>query len=161
MENPVLVEVTRGPIVESFHRGSVAIVDGDGRLVFGVGDIERPSFPRSAVKPFQALPFVESGAADRFGFGDAELALSMASHNAEPRHVETARAMLAAAGLDEGCLACGPHWPADTPIRASCTAAEKSPVVFTTTARASTPAFSALASLPVPIPAAMRRRSIR
>lgn len=111
MENPVLVEVTRGPIVESFHRGSVAIVDGDGRLVFGVGDIERPSFPRSAVKPFQALPFLESGAADRFGFGNAELALSMASHNAEPRHVETARAMLAAAGLDEGCLACGPHWP--------------------------------------------------
>lgn len=112
MENPVLVEVTRGPIVESFHRGSVAIVDGDGHLLFGVGDIERPSYPRSAVKPFQALPFVESGAADRLGFGDAELALAMASHNAEPRHVETVRAMLSAAGLDESCLACGPHWPA-------------------------------------------------
>jgi L-asparaginase II len=111
MDNPVLVEVTRGSVVESRHRGSVAIVDGDGRLVFSLGDIEMPSFPRSAVKPFQALPFVESGAADRFGFGDAELALSMASHNAEARHVDTVRAMLAAAGLDEGCLACGPHWP--------------------------------------------------
>lgn len=111
MDNPVLVEVTRGTVVESRHRGSVAIVDGDGRLVFGLGDIEMPSFPRSAVKPFQALPFVESGAADRFGFGDAELALSMASHNAEARHVDTVRAMLGAAGLDEGCLACGSHWP--------------------------------------------------
>lgn len=112
MENPVLVEVTRGPLVESIHRGSLAVVDGDGRIVFSVGDIDKPSFPRSAVKPFQALPFVESGAADRFGFGDAELALSMASHNAEPRHVETVRAMLGAAGLDDSCLACGPHWPA-------------------------------------------------
>lgn len=112
-DNPVLVEVTRGGVVESRHRGAVAIVDGDGRLVFSVGDIDLPSFPRSAVKPFQALPFVESGAADRYGFGDAELALAMASHNGEARHVAVARSMLSRAGLDEGCLECGPHWPFD------------------------------------------------
>lgn len=111
MTEPVLVEVTRGPVVESHHRGAIAVVDGDGRLVAALGDIDRPSFPRSAVKPFQALPLIESGAADRFGFGDAELALAMASHNGEARHLAVARSMLARAGLDEGCLECGPHWP--------------------------------------------------
>ncbi|WP_181702016.1 asparaginase [Chthonobacter albigriseus] len=111
MDNPVLVEVTRGNVVESRHRGAIAVVDGDGRLVLGVGDIERPVFPRSAVKAFQALPLIESGAADRYGFGNAELALAISSHNGEERHVETARRMLAAAGLDEGCLECGPQWP--------------------------------------------------
>jgi L-asparaginase II len=111
MTNPVLIEVTRGPVVESRHRGAIAILDGDGRLVAGLGDIDRPSFPRSAVKPLQALPLIESGAADRFGFGDAELALAMASHNGEARHLAVARSMLSRAGLDEGCLECGPHWP--------------------------------------------------
>ena len=111
MTEPVLVEVTRGPVVESHHRGAIAVVDGDGRLVAALGDIDRPSFPRSAVKPFQALPLIESGAADRFGFGEAELALAMASHNGEARHLAVARSMLARAGLDEGCLECGPHWP--------------------------------------------------
>lgn len=111
MANPVLVEVTRGKVVESRHRGAIAVVDGDGRVVEAIGDVERPVFPRSATKAFQALPLIESGAADRYGFGDAELALAISSHNAEPRHVETARAMLARAGLDEGCLECGPQWP--------------------------------------------------
>lgn len=111
MTDPVLVEVTRGGTVESRHRGAVAVVDAAGRVVYAAGDVARPVFPRSTVKAFQALPLVESGAADRFGFGDAELALAIASHNGEPRHVATARWMLAAAGLHEGCLECGPQWP--------------------------------------------------
>lgn len=111
MSNPVLVDVLRGPVVESRHRGALAVVDAAGRIVAAAGDVERPVFPRSAVKAFQALPLIESGAADRFGFGDRELALAISSHNGEARHVETARAMLAAAGLDETCLACGAQWP--------------------------------------------------
>ena len=111
MTNPVLVEVTRGDVVESAHRGAVAVYDADGRPVLEIGDTERPVFPRSAVKAIQALPFVESGAADACGFGDRELALACASHSGEPDHVELARSMLAKADLDETALECGAHWP--------------------------------------------------
>ncbi|WP_376705079.1 asparaginase [Mesorhizobium sp. ISC25] len=111
MTNPVLVEVLRGAIVESAHRGAVAVFDADGKAVWEIGDTAQPVFPRSAVKAIQALPLVESGAADAYGFGDRELALACASHSGEPPHVELARAMLAKAGLDETALECGAHWP--------------------------------------------------
>ena len=111
MSNPVLVEVFRGETVESRHRGAIAIVDGDGKPVFSLGDIERPTFPRSAIKAIQALPLVESGAADAYGLTDADLALACASHSGELAHVERAAAMLAKAGLDETDLECGAHWP--------------------------------------------------
>ncbi|MBX3575900.1 MAG: asparaginase [Rhizobiaceae bacterium] len=113
MSNPVLVEVLRGDIVESRHRGAVAVMDGDGAVVLGIGDTGRPVFPRSAVKAIQALPLVESGAADAFGFGDRELALACASHSGEPLHVGLAASMLARAGLSEAALECGSHWPID------------------------------------------------
>jgi L-asparaginase II len=116
MENPVLIEVLRGPVVESRHRGAVAVVDGEGGLVMQIGDIERPTFPRSAVKAIQALPLIESGAADAFLFGNKELALACASHSAEEGHVETARTMLARAGITEEAYECGVHWPFDLPI---------------------------------------------
>lgn len=109
--NPVLVEAWRGSIVESFHRGAVAVVDGDGALVAALGDIDRPIFPRSAVKLLQALPLVESGAADRFGLSDEELALACASHEGQPEHARTAAAVLAKAGMDVSVLECGAHWP--------------------------------------------------
>ena len=111
MPNPVLVEVTRGPLVESRHRGAVAVSDADGHLVLALGDVGQPVYPRSAIKALQALPLVESGAADAFAFGDEALALACASHNGEPRHVATAAAMLAAAGLSEDDLACGAQPP--------------------------------------------------
>jgi L-asparaginase II len=111
MTNPVVVEVTRGAVVESAHRGAVAVYDADGGSVLEIGDTDRPVFPRSAVKAIQALPFVENGAADAYGFGDKELALACASHSGQPEHVELARAMLAKAGLDETALECGTHWP--------------------------------------------------
>lgn len=111
MANPVLVEVLRGALVESAHRGAVAVFDADGKPVWEIGDTAQPVFPRSAVKAIQALPLVESGAADAYGFGDRELALACASHSGEPPHVELARAMLAKAGLDETALECGAHWP--------------------------------------------------
>lgn len=109
--NPVLVEVWRGQAVESEHAGAVAIVDADGAVFARIGDIGRPIFPRSAVKALQALPLVESDAADRLQLTDDELALACASHNGEPEHVRTAAHMLAKAGVDVGVLECGAHWP--------------------------------------------------
>jgi len=117
MTNPTLVEVTRGPRVESSHRGAIAVVDANGRRVASIGDVETPIFPRSAVKPIQALPFIESGTADAYRFGNAELALACASHGGEPRHVEGVTAMLAAVGLDEAALECGASWPANEDAR--------------------------------------------
>jgi L-asparaginase II len=111
MSNPVLVEVLRGAVVESRHRGAVAVADADGATVLAVGEVATPVFPRSAVKALQALPLVETGAAERFRLGDAELALACASHSGEPGHVAGAERMLAAAGLDASALRCGAHWP--------------------------------------------------
>jgi L-asparaginase II len=110
-DNPILVEALRGGIVESAHRGALAIVDADGTLHSALGDIDRPIFARSAVKVLQALPLVESGAADRLGLSDEELALACASHNGEAAHVRTSASMLAKAGVDAGALECGTHWP--------------------------------------------------
>jgi len=116
MSNPVLVEVMRGGLLESRHRGCVAVVDADGNAVTSIGETARPVFPRSAIKSIQALPLVESGAADAFGFGDEELALACASHSGEPAHVERAASMLAKAGLDYRALECGTHWPSRQPV---------------------------------------------
>ncbi|MDE1928402.1 MAG: asparaginase, partial [Burkholderiales bacterium] len=85
--------------------------DADGALQLQIGDIDRPVFPRSAIKVLQALPLVASGAAERWGLVDAELALACASHGGEPRHVAAAAAMLAKAGVDASVLECGVHWP--------------------------------------------------
>jgi L-asparaginase II len=111
MENPVLVEVTRGPLVESRHRGAVAVSDAEGRSVFALGDVTAPVFPRSGVKALQALPLIEQGAADRFGLNDEELALACASHSGEAAHVAGVERMLTKAGLDPSDLRCGAHWP--------------------------------------------------
>ncbi|KNY17705.1 asparaginase [Shinella sp. SUS2] len=116
MANPVLVEVTRGNLVESRHRGMVVAVDGDGKVVFSQGDIEAGVFPRSACKAMQGLPLVESGAADAYGFGNRELALACSSHSGEPEHASLAGAMLAAAGVDESVLECGAHWSFEQPV---------------------------------------------
>src|SRR5436305_3666313 len=115
MRNPVLVELVRGTLVESRHRGAVAVVDADGAAVLALGDVGQLVYPRSAVKPLQTLPLIESGAADRFGFGDEEIALACASHGGEPGHVEVASRMLARAGLDVAALECGAHWPSHQP----------------------------------------------
>jgi L-asparaginase II len=115
MSNPVLVEVLRGGVVESRHTGAVAAVDADGRTVLALGDVEQRVFPRSAVKAIQALPLVESGAADRYGFGPEELALACSSHSGEPGHVAVVERMLSRLGLDDRALKCGAHWPIHQP----------------------------------------------
>jgi L-asparaginase II len=117
--NPVLVEVLRGDEIESRHRGTAAVVDSEGRTVAAWGAIAQPVFPRSAVKPLQALALVESGAADEFGVSDAEIALACASHNGEPVHVAAVRAWLARLDLTTDALECGPHAPFDIEAQAA------------------------------------------
>jgi L-asparaginase II len=111
MSNPILVEVTRGQRVESQHAGAYVVMDGDGKVVSSAGEIDWPVFPRSAVKSFQALALLESGAADRLKFSEAELALAISSHSGEPEHVAAAAGILAKVGRDVGCLECGTQWP--------------------------------------------------
>ena len=110
-EKPVVIEVTRGAMVESRHLGAAAIMRPDGKVVESWGDIDAPVMARSAIKPIQAIPLVESGAADRFGLTDTQLSLACASHNAEPRHVAAVREWLARVGLSEADLECGAHAP--------------------------------------------------
>lgn len=105
------IESTRSGFVESVHPLSVAVVDADGTLVASAGNPELVTFWRSAAKPFQSLPLVQDGAADKFGYGSRELALACASHSSEPVHRELAASMLRAAGCLEEQLACGPHPP--------------------------------------------------
>ncbi len=127
MTSPVLVEVIRGSLLESEHRGRVAVIDADGNAVLRLGDVARPVFPRSAVKPLQALPLVETGAADRFGFGDEELAVASASHAGEPAHVALVEHMLARAGLDAAALVCGAHPPIHAPSAQALTRSGREP----------------------------------
>jgi L-asparaginase II len=115
MANPVLVEALRGAVVESRHRGAIAVVDADGAPAFECGDVDRPVFPRSSVKALQALRLIETGAADRYGLTDHELALACASHGGEPGHVATAQLMLTRIGLDASALRCGAHPPMYAP----------------------------------------------
>ena len=112
MTNPILVELTRGPIVESVHRGAVAIADTKGATVFALGDVERAIYPRSALKPIQALPLAESGA----GVSEEELALACASHSGEPMHTVPIAAWLARIGCTQDDLACGAHPPRYEPV---------------------------------------------
>lgn len=111
MSSKILVHVIRGETVESIHRGHVAAVDGKGNSVLEIGDPKSVTFLRSSAKPFQALPFIASGAADSFGFSEEEIALACASHSGEPRHVRIAQLMLERIGLSEAHLRCGSHLP--------------------------------------------------
>jgi len=108
---PAIVRVFRGEVVESAHRVHVAAVDSEGRLQAFAGDPRRVTFTRSCAKPFQALPLLSTGALERSGSSDRELAIACGSHGGEPAHVETVRAWLARLDLDEAALGCGRHAP--------------------------------------------------
>ena len=105
------VETVRDPVVENVHAVDAVVVDADGVTVAAHGEIERPVLPRSSIKALQALPLVESGAADRFALDDRALALACASHSGGSDHVEVAGAMLASGGLTGDDLECGAHAP--------------------------------------------------
>ncbi len=116
-ENPVVVRVWRNREIESVHRGTWCLADSAGDILGGVGDFEAPFFVRSSIKPIQALPLLESGAADRFGFSDEELVLAVASHSGEPCHTERVGSLLRRLGLSESHLRCGAHEPMDPVTR--------------------------------------------
>jgi len=112
-QSALLVEVRRGPGVESRHRGHVAAANGEGQILASLGEPETVTYLRSSAKPFQAVPLLTSGAADRFGFDERELAIACGSHSGEDVHAETVAAMLRKIGLDESFLKCGVHEPFD------------------------------------------------
>lgn len=102
-----LIETTRGPLVECQHWGAVAVADRDGRLLAHAGNPQVRVFTRSTIKPFQALPLVQSGAVQALGWGTDELAMLCASHSGESFHARQAARMLASAGQGPGALQCG------------------------------------------------------
>lgn len=108
----LLAEATRGDWVESLHHGWAILVDAHGHVVEEIGD-EVEVFARSSLKPFQAMPLLLSGAADRLGLTEAELAIACSSHSGTERHVALARSILEKAGVDPGLLHCGAHLPLD------------------------------------------------
>ena len=109
--NPVLVEITRRRGVESRHRGAISVFSFDGTMTYQAGDVDRPVFPRSAYKILQALPLIETGAADAYGLANHQLALACASHNSEPGHVDAVTDWLESIDCTPGHLACGAHQP--------------------------------------------------
>ena len=126
----VLVEVWRGPIIESLHRGHLIAVDGDGETVAELGDPATVTFIRSSGKPFQAIPLVASGAADRFGLSEKEIAIACGSHSGEPIHVETTASILRKIGLDASALKCGVHEPFSTEVARELAKNQKPPNVL-------------------------------
>lgn len=106
-----LVEVTRGHLIESRHRGHLVAVDADGQIIAQLGAPEITTYLRSSAKPHQAVPLVASGAADRFNFTAQEIAICCGSHSGEPVHTQTVATMLHKIGLDESALKCGKHEP--------------------------------------------------
>jgi L-asparaginase II len=108
-----LLELTRGRVVESVHAGSIAVVDSRGKLLASYGDPNVVAFLRSSAKPIQALPFVERGGVEYYGFTPRELALACASHQTAQIHLDTVRDMQQKAGIEEEYLQCGTHLPGD------------------------------------------------
>lgn len=97
--------------MESCHRGSFVVLDKNGKVATSTGNFTEPFYPRSAIKAFQCLPLIETGAAQSFALDDAEIAICCSSHCGEPEHLRVARSILAKAGIDEACYECGAHMP--------------------------------------------------
>lgn len=116
-DQPVLARVWRGDHVESQHRGAWVVSDTSGQVLEGAGEVDWPFFVRSSIKSLQALPLIETGAAERWGYTPSELALTLSSHNGEQQHTRAALGILERLGLDEGALQCGVQTPDDPEAR--------------------------------------------
>ncbi len=145
-DNPVQVRLVRGHAVESVHRGAWVLADAAGRVLAASGDAGQTIFARSAVKAFQALPLLESGAAARFGYSEAELALALASHDAEPCHTEPVLDVLGRLGLGVEHLRCGPQVPGNRDARRALEASGKSPTALHNNCSGKHAGFLALAA---------------
>jgi len=97
--NPILVEVRRGGVLESFHRGVICMVNSIGKVIYSRGDIEQISFPRSAMKLFQHIPLVQSGIHTELQLSKEEIAIMCGSHNGENQHKKVVYSILNKIGL--------------------------------------------------------------
>jgi len=109
--NPILVEIYRDKVLESFHRGVVCVVDENGEILYSEGDVNQVSYPRSAMKLLQVLPLIEHGGIEKFNFTLEEIAVMCGSHSAEPEHLRVVNSILQKIGLDKTALHCGPQYP--------------------------------------------------
>ncbi|MDP7066088.1 MAG: asparaginase, partial [Acidimicrobiales bacterium] len=113
MNNPLIVEVTRGSNIESVHLVDVALVDSTGNLIEGWGEPSRPTLPRSSLKPIQATPLITEGVADSEGLGAEQLAVACSSHSGEAAHVQVVDRWLERLGFSHNVLECGAHVPSN------------------------------------------------
>ncbi len=111
--NPILVEVYRANVLESFHRGVVCVVDKEGEILYSEGDVMQICYPRSALKLLQVLPLLEHGGMEHFGFTLKEIAIMCGSHNGEAEHQQVVNAILKKIGLNKEHLFCGAQYPTD------------------------------------------------
>lgn len=109
--NPILVEVIRGDVLESFHRGSICIVNESGDIIFSKGNVQQICYPRSAMKLLQVIPLIVNGGIQQFNLTPKEIAVMCGSHNAEAEHLETVRSILQKIGCNEDDLNCGAQYP--------------------------------------------------
>jgi L-asparaginase II len=107
----ILINIKRGSLVESIHRGDAVAVKPDGTIFAKCGDPQKLTFMRSAAKPIQALALILSGAADEYGISDKELSVICSSHYAEPFHLEAVLSILSKISLDDTYLLCGKARP--------------------------------------------------
>src|SRR5688572_14145020 len=108
-----IFELTRGSLVEARHFGSIVVVDSNGKILNSYGDPNEVAFLRSSAKPFQVLPFVEQGGVENYGFTQADLAISCASHETGQMHLDIVHSLQLKVGIHEHQLQCGPHLPSD------------------------------------------------
>lgn len=113
MSGELRVEVTRGNLVESHHHVAACALDANGKVLYSAGDVDAPTYLRSAAKPFIAAAVIEAGAGERFGFEAREIAVMAGSHFGEAFHLDAVRSILRKTGMDESALQCGVHWPYD------------------------------------------------
>ena len=125
-----LVEILRGETVESIHYGAFIVVNAQGETIAGLGNPTLTSYPRSSMKPFQALPFIEMGGAEAFGFTKQEVAIMCASHSGTKVHQEVLKGMHEKIGTQESDLSCGVHWPSDAETRTAMIIAGEEPRPF-------------------------------
>lgn len=125
-----LVELTRGDIVESIHYGAFCVADRDGQLLAHAGNPECVTYPRSSLKPFQALPLIERGGARHFGFSGEEIGIMCGSHAGTAIHTSVVEGMHHKIGTLEEDLFCGVHWPYDNKTREAMKLAGQSPTSF-------------------------------
>lgn len=118
--NPLIVESTRGPIIENSHQVIYAVVDLKGHVVDYHGNYDYVVTPRSSVKWLQAIPFVQSGAIEKFQLDETHIALACSSHKAQPHHLESLKKWLEKIKLGENALECGPAQPTNSAISHNC-----------------------------------------